>query len=249
MREFTHEVNGVEETATYDSQTINEVLIPLLRRWSELARGLHRKMVIFLAGPPCAGKSNLALSLQELSHEESGLVPLIAMSLDGFFYSNDYLKHHALIRGVEELRLSQIKGAPETYDLNRLRSKLIELRNKRQVQIPVYSERDHEVNMSGKVLKDHIVLVEGSYLLLDEPGWRGLSAYCNDSVFLDVTPSELKSRVLKYESQHGIAKSQAEINYTDKYEPNIRRVLSNRLNPAVTLEQSGINHLMVRKPA
>lgn len=99
---------------------------------------------------------------------------------------------------------------------------------------------------NGLTVTDHIVLIEGNYLLLDESGWRGLCAYCNDSLFLDVNVSELKSRILKRKARGGISKEEAKRSYEMSDEPNIRRVVTHRIPAAITLEQSGINHLIRR---
>jgi putative kinase len=185
MQEFELSVDGLKVKAAYDSATIDGVLTPLVKRWSNLARGLGRRMIVFMAGAPGTGKSCCAQTLEELSLSVEGALPLTAVSLDGFHYPNSYLRSNVADVDGREVRLSDIKGAPETFDLNAFRAKLIELKRGKRVLMPAYSRKTHEVEENAIAVDTRIVLIEGNYLLLDERGWRGLCAYCNDSVFIE----------------------------------------------------------------
>ncbi len=243
MQEFDLTVNGLKVKAAYDSATVDHVLVPLIRRWSNLARGLGRRMIVFLAGAPGTGKSTCALALEELSREVEGALPLTAVGLDGFHYPNSYLRSNAVTIAGKDVLLSDIKGAPETFDLPAFRKKLVELKHERRVSMPSYSRKTHEVDERSILVDTRIVLVEGNYLLLDEPGWRGLCAYCNDSVFIEASPSELKARLVERKVAGGMKKDEAEAFYETSDGRNVQRVLSHRVPCAITLEQSGINHL------
>lgn len=243
MQEFELSVNGLKVKAAYDSATIDGVLIPLVKRWSNLARGLGRRMIVFMAGAPGTGKSCCAQTLEELSLSVEGTLPLTAVSLDGFHYPNSYLRSNVADVDGREVRLSDIKGAPETFDLNAFRAKLIELKRGKRVLMPAYSRKTHEVEENAIAVDTRIVLIEGNYLLLDERGWRGLCAYCNDSVFIEATPSELEARLVERKVEGGMKKAEAEAFYAKSDRRNVERVLAHRVPCAVTLEQSGINHL------
>ena len=75
---YQTQVNGFPATAVYSRQTVEEVLVPLLQKFTALWEERGRRIVIFLAAPPAAGKSTLALFLQHLSEMLPGVRPLQA---------------------------------------------------------------------------------------------------------------------------------------------------------------------------
>lgn len=247
MQEFDLSVNGLKVRAAYDSSTVDTVLIPLVKRWSNLAQGLGRRMVVFMAGAPGTGKSCCAEALEELSCTVEGALPLTAVGLDGFHYPNDYLRSMTEEIDGTEVPLSSVKGAPETFDLPAFRSKLLELKREKRVMMPAYSRKSHDIVENALAVDTRIVLIEGNYLLLDERGWRGLCAWCNDSVFIEASPSELKARLVERKVRGGMKRDEAEAFYERSDGRNVERVLSHRVPCAVTLEQSGINHLSRKK--
>ena len=113
---YQTQVNGFPVTAVYSRQTVEEVLVPLLQKFTALWEERGRRIVIFLAAPPAAGKSTLALFLQHLSEMLPGVRPLQAVGLDGFHYPNAWLDTHETVRSGVRIPLRKIKGGPETYD-------------------------------------------------------------------------------------------------------------------------------------
>ena len=69
-----------------------------------------------------------------------------------------------------------------------------------------------------------IRIVEGNYLLLDEPGWRDLARHFDMTVFLEVPERELERRLVQRWLDHGhdaqAARARAQANDI----PNARRV-------------------------
>lgn len=59
-------VNGNEVNAYYSSNDINDVLIPLLKRWIHIYETKKKRVIVYLAACPGSGKSTLALFLEEL---------------------------------------------------------------------------------------------------------------------------------------------------------------------------------------
>lgn len=124
-----------------------------------------RRVLLGIAGAPGAGKSTLASALAGLA-PDAAVVPL-----DGFHLADAELTRRGLLGR---------KGAPETFDawgyaalLGRLRS-----RPDHVVMAPGF-ERDLEQPLAGAVPVSpaaSLVLTEGNYLLLDEPGWRAARA-------------------------------------------------------------------------
>ena len=83
-------VDGVPCRVPFSEQTIR-LCHDLLAKWTSRQRELGRRMVIFLAAPPGAGKSTLASLLAKLSCEEESYEQLVALPLDGFHYHADVI--------------------------------------------------------------------------------------------------------------------------------------------------------------
>ena len=60
-------VNGFSLEAEYEDRFVRETLIPLLTELSDAYFRKRKRQIVFLAGPPAAGKSTLALFLEYLS--------------------------------------------------------------------------------------------------------------------------------------------------------------------------------------
>ena len=113
-----------------------------------------------LVGPPASGKSTLAEALVA-ALPGAALVPM-----DGFHLDDRVLA----ARG-----LSHAKGAPETFDLGGLARLLAAVRAGEEVVAPVF-DRAREIAVAGALVvpaSARHVVVEGNWLLLDRPGWRG----------------------------------------------------------------------------
>ena len=137
-------VNGLPQKIRYNADTVEGLFLPLLRRLRELQRRSGRRCIVFLAAPPATGKSTIAQFLEQLSCTEEGLTPVQALGMDGFHYPNRYLAAHTILRDGEEIPLTSIKGAPETFDVPALAAKLSAAREER-VTFPVYDRRIHDV--------------------------------------------------------------------------------------------------------
>ena len=57
---YDFEVNGFLTKAVFDARTLYHVAEPLLTDLRETQKKLNRRMIVFLAAPPGAGKSTLA---------------------------------------------------------------------------------------------------------------------------------------------------------------------------------------------
>lgn len=163
-------------------------LTGLLARLTPMAQGPARRFVA-IAGPPGAGKSTLAEALEaDLSRAHPGLVAILPM--DGFHYDDLWLVPQGL---------RPRKGAPFTFDVRGFGATLARLAaDDGPVAVPVF-DRDLEIARAGARIIDpavRLILVEGNYLLLDDPDWRPLAAHFDLTVALDVPLSVLESRLL-----------------------------------------------------
>ncbi|RJK97347.1 nucleoside/nucleotide kinase family protein [Paracoccus aestuarii] len=155
----------------------------LTARLRDLARGPGRAMVA-LAGPPGAGKSHVTDALLA-AVRGAALLPM-----DGF-----HLDDRLLTARGDLAR----KGAPWTFDLDGFAVMLDRLAadDGRAVLAPVF-DRDLEISRAAAreiAPEARLILVEGNYLLLDQPGWRDLARHFALSVMLDVPEPVLRARL------------------------------------------------------
>lgn len=146
-------------------------------------RGIRTRKLIGIAGPPGAGKSTLAEGLQaRIPH--SAILPM-----DGFHYDDAVLT----ARGHRDR-----KGAPHTFDVAGMRSLLHRIRHEKGgIAVPVF-DRSLEISRAAARIigpEVNVVLVEGNYLLLDDPEWATLRPLLDMTVMLDVPLALLEQRL------------------------------------------------------
>ena len=86
MAHYCFEVNGLSVDASYCTEDVQNVFLPLLKKWSTLQKEKGRRILVLMAGAPGSGKSTLSLFLQHLSEQEKDLVPVLALGMDGFHH-------------------------------------------------------------------------------------------------------------------------------------------------------------------
>ena len=159
-----------------------------------------RRLVIGIVGEPGAGKSTLATALVEALGDEAALVPM-----DGYHLSNRILEQH----GTRDR-----KGAPETFDAGGF-VHLVE-RLRRQDEEVVYAPeflRELDEPVAGSIAVDRtrpVVLVEGNYLLLDEPPWDALAGLLDDVWYLVLDDRERLSRLARRHETFGLTNEEAD---------------------------------------
>jgi hypothetical protein len=110
----------------------------------------------------------------------------ILVGQDGWHYSNLWLSSHVLQKENRLVPLRQLKGAPETFDVDGLLAWLRQIKIQDESSFPIYSREQHDpLPDAGRIKLGHrIILLEGNYLLLDRPGWREIQALSDRSIFL-----------------------------------------------------------------
>ncbi len=142
------------------------------------------RRLIALAGPPGVGKSRLAARLAE-QIEGAALVPM-----DGF-----HLDNHLLDRaGIRHL-----KGAPQSFDAAGFLALIRRLKVEGEVIYPLFDRsRDLSIAGAGRVEADcQTVIIEGNYLLLDQPIWRELAPLWDLSLRLEAPIEILRERLMR----------------------------------------------------
>ncbi len=233
---FRCTINGLEVEAAYSERSVEGIFRPLLRRLSELQTEKSRRILVMLAAPPGAGKSTLSLFLQQLSADDPSLTPLTAVGMDGFHCYRDYLAAHTTVRDGQEIPLSKIKGAPETFDLARLRERIEALRTGADTPWPHYDRTLHDPVDGAILVTGRIVLIEGNYLLLDEPGWRELRDLADYTIRIDAPEELLYDRLYERKARSGaLAPEQVESHVRNSDIPNVRRVLDHSFDGDLNL--------------
>lgn len=217
-------VNGLKIQAEFSRKDRDEIFIPLLEKLAALQREKKRRIAAFLAAPPAAGKSTLCCYLEDLSRHVSGLTPVQAVGIDGFHYPQAYLDSHEITKNGETLPLAKIKGAPETYDVEKLRG-LLERLNEENQKWPIYDRRIHNPVENAVEIQEEIILLEGNWLLLDEAPWNSL--HCDYSIFLRAGDKSQLERIVQRKIMGGFSEEHARQIVRSNDWPNIQRCMEN----------------------
>jgi pantothenate kinase len=181
-----------------------------------LAPGDRR--IVALAGPPGGGKSTLAATLEAaVNAAHPGAAAVLPM--DGYHYDDEIL----VPRGWRAR-----KGAPHTFDVGGLASMLRRLRrnNEAEVAVPRF-DRAIEIARAGARLvprEVRLVIVEGNWLLLDEPPWPTLAPLFDVTAMVRVAEDELRRRLTARWEEHGLDHAAVRAKLEENDLPNGRLV-------------------------
>ena len=209
MMVYSTIVNGLEVKALFPDEDVQNIYLPLLRRLTDLYEEKKHRVVVFLAAPPGAGKSTLASFLKDLSEKTDGVKPVQPAGMDGFHYPQQVLDTHSCLRDGKETLLADIKGAPETFDLDKLSEAVKRLRDQADVPWPEYSRLIHDPVENACTVNGDIVLLEGNYLLLRMPGWQELKSFADYTVLLKVNEKLARERLIARKMSGGLNREAA----------------------------------------
>ncbi|KIC46224.1 hypothetical protein [Tateyamaria sp. ANG-S1] len=185
------------------------------------------RRLVAVVGPPASGKSTLALKLAARLTDMGD--PAMVVPMDGF---------HLDERLLQADGTSNRKGAPHTFDAYGFLRLVCALQSKDPVIFPIF-DRQREIAIAGVGRVDatcHTVLVEGNYLLLNQPPWDELHGLWSYSVALHPNLSTLTARLHARWAEHGKPDAQTWIDTNDM--PNITTVLSQSAPADITLTES-----------
>ncbi len=209
---------------------------PLLTRMAAIARAAGGRAVVFLAGPPGCGKTTLAAVWEELARRLGSPATVQALPLDGFHYPNAVLDSRTTVRDGKVIPLRLVKGSPESYDRESLAASLRALRVGESPRWPRYDRSIHDpVPGAIAVSAAGILIIEGNYLLLDEPGWRDLARYKDLGVFVECDEETARRDILRRHGKGGRSAESAIRHYEFNDVPNRRRIMAARLGVDILL--------------
>ncbi len=185
---------------------------------AELAKNESRFLVA-IAGPPGSGKSTLAIALSSelLARGETSRV----IQMDGFHLDNSNLSKKGLLSR---------KGASQTFDADGFIDFISRIATgEDNVAVPAF-DRDKDLVVTGAAMvtnEDHILIVEGNYLLIEERPWSNLEPFWNETIFINPGLDVLQERLITRWLEHGLGLEQAQKRALSNDIPNAQYVVEN----------------------
>ena len=179
------------------------------------------RWIVAVAGAPGSGKSTITEHVKaRIDAVRPGFADILMM--DGYHFDDQVLD----TRGHRAR-----KGAPHTFDIDGFRATMERLRldDGRDVAVPVF-DRSIEIARAGaRILagQTRVILAEGNYLLLDDPGWRDLGPLFDLTVMIEASEQALVDRLTARWQGFGYGPPAIQAKLEDNDLPNVRLVLTN----------------------
>lgn len=106
--------------------------------------------------------------------------------------------------GLSCLGFVKIKGAPITFDLEKFKDKIKELKTNDVCKWPIYDRMAHNPIEDALNVDGDIVILEGNYLLLDMDGWRDLKDNADYTICLSADEKLLRERLIERKMMTGV---------------------------------------------
>ena len=238
-------INGIAVNAQYSEQAVSGIFIPLLKQLTQLQQEKGRRILVMLAAPPGAGKTTLLTFLERLSREREDVETIQVIGMDGFHRRQEYLLSHYVRRDGKQVPMVDIKGAPVTFDLERLAESVRKVAAGEVCGWPVYDRLLHNPVENALRVDGRIVLLEGNYLLLDADGWRELSAFADYTVSVRAEETFLRERLIERKKKTG-ADGEAAVRFVDFSDMPNARICLEKTKPAdlqLTVDAGGDYHV------
>ncbi|KAB8208071.1 P-loop containing nucleoside triphosphate hydrolase protein [Aspergillus parasiticus] len=198
-----------------------------------------KRYLVAIAGVPGSGKTTTATAIAQRLNSGQAPIQTELVSMDGFHLSRATLDQ---LPNREEAYIR--RGAPWTFDAARFIAFVHQLRqwtdtfSDETIYAPAFHHETKDPVEDGVMISSDasIIIIEGNYLLLDEPEWRDVARLVDYRVFVDTDLQEARDRVAKRHVSAGIEKT---------IEDGYRRVDSNDYLNALTIRDKLIQPDMV----
>ena len=218
-------INGIRVEAIFRDEDVRGIILPLLEDLREMQQKKGGRLIVMIAAPPGAGKTTFTRFLEELARETLPGIRLQCAGMDGFHRRQEYLTTHSLPIDGRQVPMVEVKGAPETFDLQRLRERIERVARGETCGWPGYDRHLHNPVEDETMIDCDILLLEGNYLLLEEEGWNDLSHHADYTIFLRAEEDMLRERLVDRKEASGNTRAKAEqfVDFSDMR--NVRRCL------------------------
>lgn len=210
---------------------IGEDLLQILH-----SNGKSERFVLGIVGAPGAGKSTLASNLCSEINSQRADSPAIVVPMDGFHYSNEYLR---------QVDLLPLKGIPATFDAEGFVDLLDKVKNTKNGSVfcPRFDRTiESSIPNDIEVEPQHkLVIVEGNYLLLDENPWNKIAQYLDQSWFIDCAIDVILPRLIQRHIDGGKSAKDAQLKVESTDLPNAKIINATKWRATRIIECPQIN--------
>ena len=175
------------------------------------------RYLVAIAGVPGSGKTTIAQAMTEYLNTTLQ-VPTRLLSMDGF-----HLPQRALDQLPNPSEAYIRRGAPWTFDVARFVGFIQQLRDWANtaplpdhsqisqtdlcvIRAPTFDHAKKDPVEDGMTITPDtsIIIIEGNYVLLDEPGWCEISKMVDYRIFVDTDLQDARDRTAKRHIRAGI---------------------------------------------
>ena len=186
--------------------------------------------------PQSTFSAKLLDHLNSPSSSDPSSPPAVILPMDGFH------RTQAELAADPDPELSfRRRGAPFTFAPDKLLDLVRRLRTDERLTAPAFSHADKDPVEGAIAIEPHhrIVVVEGNYLLLDEPVWTDVSREMDERWFYRVPEDVALRRIIKRHVQAGLAQDEqaAEAKALENDVLNGRHCVAHMLRPDRILEE------------
>jgi len=186
--------------------------------------GERERFLLGITGIPGSGKSTFAEKLVEAIDARTGPDRAVAIPMDGFHYPNAVLR----ARG-----LRAVKGSQATFNVPAFVRLLHQLRQTppQTVLAPAYDRKRHEPLANAVTITPtmKLIVVEGNYLLLNEPPWFSVRTLLDQVWFIDVPIDLAMTRVRARHIAGGCDEKTADKKIATNDLPNAEQIVRTRI--------------------
>ncbi len=188
-----------------------------------------------ITGNPASGKSTLAQELAATVNRRVDGDVAVVVPMDGFHLPNAVL---------HERGLYPLKGIPATFDARGFILLLQRLHERpyRRVGAPSFDHEQHDPVHDGiSIQPSHrLIVIEGNYLLHDEPPWDRVRPLLDEVWYVDAPRGVVAQRLLERHMRAGRSQEDAEQKIASTDIPNVEIIERTRPRADRIIEPSNI---------